>query len=559
MGRNLLKQSINKTVRDPWIIFAFVCMIVSVGFIFYPQFQTIITSFQSKESSGFTFQNFIEFFQKKRYTTALFNSLQVVVYSTLLATVLAVPLAYLFSKFDFRFKNTTLTLITMASSSPPFLGAYAWVILLGRYGVLNKIIESWFHYDLNWKLRGEAGVVWVIIWLIFPLVFLLSYDSFSGQDPSLKEASMSLGANKRKTLWKVEVPLAMPGIITGLFMAALAAFSDFGTPAIIGGEFPVMPTLVYSEFVSEVGGNLHMASAVGVIMILVASVALMIQRYLLAKKTYASVSAKRSVLVKPSKGMKAVIVTYITAILTMSFLPHVTLLVVSLMKWKWGVLTNQFTIVNYVNLFKSHLAPVGVSFFLGSMSTILDIIFGVGIAYLIVRKRYKFISSFVNISMMVPYIIPGTVLAIGFIVVFNKPPIILTGTWIILVLVSFIRKLPFSIKSSESSLYLVHKALEDAALMCGARPFTAFKDVTFKLMIGGVISGATLSFLQIMTELSSTLILYRPPWVTMPVVIFQNAMTAGADFGISAAMGVVLMTCIYIPLLLVNKNSRKKA
>jgi iron(III) transport system permease protein len=558
MGGNLLKQSINKTVRDPWIIFAFVCMIVSVGFIFYPQLQTIITSFQSKEGSGFTFQNFIEFFQKKRYTTALFNSLQVVVYSTLLATALAVPLAYLFSKFDFRFKNTTLTLITMASSSPPFLGAYAWVILLGRYGVLNKIIESWFHYDLNWKLRGEAGVVWVIIWLIFPLVFLLSFDSFSGQDPSLKEASMSLGANKRKTLWRVEIPLAMPGIITGLFMAALAAFSDFGTPAIIGGEFPVMPTLVYSEFVSEVGGNLHMASAVGVIMILVASVALMIQRYLLAKKTYASVSAKRSVLVKPGKGMKAVIVTYISAILCMSFLPHVTLLVVSLMKWKWGVLTNQFTIVNYVNLFKSHLAPVGVSFFLGSMSTILDIIFGVGIAYLIVRKRYKFISSFVNISMMVPYIIPGTVLAIGFIVVFNKPPIILTGTWIILVLVSFIRKLPFSIKSSESSLYLVHKALEDAALMCGAKPFTAFKDVTFKLMIGGVISGATLSFLQIMTELSSTLILYRPPWVTMPVVIFQNAMTAGADFGISAAMGVVLMTCIYIPLLLVNKNSRKR-
>ncbi|WNR45354.1 ABC transporter permease [Paenibacillus roseipurpureus] len=558
MGGNLLKQSINKTVRDPWIIFAFVCMIVSVGFIFYPQLQTIMTSFQNKEGSGFTFHNFIEFFQKKRYTTALINSLQVVFFSTLLASALALPLAYLFSKFDFRFKNTTLTLITMASSSPPFLGAYAWVILLGRYGVLNKIIDSWFHYDLNWKLRGEAGVVWVIIWLIFPLVFLLSYDSFSSQDPSLKEASMSLGANKRKTLWRVEVPLAMPGVITGLFMAALAAFSDFGTPAIIGGEFPVMPTLVYSEFVSEVGGNLNMASAVGVIMILVASVALMIQRYLLAKKTYASVSAKRPLLVKASKGMKAVIGLYIGAIISMSFLPHLTLLVVSLMKWKWGILTNQFTLDNYVNLFKSHLAPIGVSFMLGSMSTLLDVIFGVGIAYLIVRKRYKFISSFVNISMMVPYIIPGTVLAIGFIVVFNKPPVILTGTWIILVLVSFIRKLPFSIKSAESSLYLVHKALEDAALMCGARPFTAFKDITFKLMIGGVISGATLSFLQIMTELSSTLILYRPPWVTMPVVIFQNAMTAGADFGISAAMGVVLMTCIYVPLLLVNKSSRKK-
>ncbi|TVY08130.1 ABC transporter permease [Paenibacillus cremeus] len=552
---NLVKQSFNKTVRDPWIIFALICMVVSLGLIFYPQLQTIVTSFQT-DNGGLTLQHYVEFFQKSRYTTALFNSLQVVVFSTVLAALLAIPLAYLFSKYDFRFKNTTLTLITMATSSPPFLGAYAWVIVLGRYGVLNKIVDSWFDYDLNWKLRGEAGVVWVIIWLIFPLIFLLSYDSFSGQDPSLKEASMSLGANKRKTFWTVEIPLAMPGVITGLFMAALAAFSDFGTPAIIGGEFPVMPTLVYNEFVSEVGGNLHMASAVGVIMIIVSSVALMIQRYLLAKKTYASVSAKKAKRVKPSKKVAVLIGLYIASIISMSFLPHVTLLIVSLLKWKWGILTNQFTLVNYVNLFKSHLTPIGVSFFLGSMSTILDIIFGVGIAYLIVRKRYKFISNFVNIAMMVPYIIPGTVLAIGFIVVFNKPPVILTGTWIILVLVSFIRKLPFSIKSSESSLYLVHKALEDAALMCGAKPFTAFKDITFKLMIGGVISGATISFLQIMTELSSTLILYRPPWETMPVVIFQNAMTAGADFGISAAMGVVLMLCIYIPLLLVNKRSR---
>jgi len=92
--------------------------------------------------------------------------------------------------------------------------------------------------------------------------------------------------------------------------------------------------------------------------------------------------------------------------------------------------------------------------------------------------------------------------------------------------------------------------------MCGARPLRAFTDITLRLMIGGVISGATLSFLQIMTELSSTIILYRAPWITMPIIIFQNALTAGGDFGISAAMGVVLMVCIYVPLTLVNRKTR---
>lgn len=550
------KHSIKTKLKDPWIIFSIVCILISILLIIVPQIQIILASIKTQDGK-FTFDNYVQFFTQGRYQRAFFNSAKVTFYSTAIATIVAVPLAYLLSRYEFKGRNAILTSITMATASPPFLGAYAWIILLGRYGALNRLVFWLTGYDMNWGIRGGGGVIWVTIWLVMPLIFLMTYDSFTGEDASHKEVAMSLGANRLKTFWTIEIPLAMPGILTGLLMAGLAAFSDFGTPAIIGGEFTVLPTLVYSEFVSEMGGNLSMASTAGMVMIIISTIALIGQRYSLARRTYAAVSVKKFQLMVPRKGVKTLTWIYITVVIVLSFMPHITLLIVSCMKWQWGILMGKFTLDNYAKLFSTQLTPIGVSFFLGIVATFLDFIFGIGIAYLIVRKKYKFISSFVNSMVMIPYVIPGTVLAVGYIMIFNKPPLLLTGTWVILVFSYFIRKLPYSVKSAESSLYQIHVALEEAAMISGAKPLRAFTDITFKLMMGGVISGATLSFLQIMTELSSTIILYRPPWVTMPVVIFQNALSSGADFGVSASMGVVLMACIYIPLYILNKKSRE--
>jgi len=481
--------------------------VISLGLIVIPQLSIFLSSLKGEDGS-FSLSNYSTFFTSYRYQIAFVNSIKVTILTTLFATLIAVPLAWLLARFQFKGRNAVVTLITMATASPPFLGAYAWIILLGRYGVVNKIIKALTGVQPTWGFYGGNAVIWVI---------------------------------------------------TGMLMAALAAFADFGTPAVIGGEFPLLPTAVYNEFVSEVGGNMGMASTVGIVMIFLSTIMLYAQRTILAKKTYAAVSVKRYTLAKPKKGTSAIIGVYVAVVLIMSFLPHVTLCVVSFMEWKYGVLMGNFTLSNYQKLFEQQLTPIWMTFALGLAATFLTLVFGIGIAYIIVRKRYKVISGFINSIIMVPYVIPGTVLAVGFIMIFNKEPLLLTGTWVILVLSYFIRKLPYLVKSAEASLYSVHRALEEAAMSSGATPLRSFKDITFPLMISGVISGATLSFLQIMTELSSTIILYRPPYVTMPVVIFENTMSSGADFGIAASMGVLLMLFVYIPLLLVNKVTRVKA
>jgi len=494
--------------------------------------------------------NFRAFLTRSRYVSAIKNSLIVAVGATALATILAVSLAYLFARYNFPGKQTMITLITMASISPPFLGGYAWRMLLGSQGVFTRLL------NLDFTIVGLHGVIWVINWLIFPLIFLMTYDSFTAIDNTLIESSMSLGADKRQTLFRVIIPLAMPGIITGVYLGLMTAFSDFGTPYVISLNLNVLPVLIYQQFMSEVGTNFPMASTGSVVMIAISSAILLAQRMYLASKSYASIAAKTIALINPSRRVKAGIVAYAVLLIFMAFVPHLTVIITSFLQWNAGIVQPVFTLGNYIRLFNLQISSIYVSLFLGITTTILNVIIGVAVAYIIVRKRFRVISNLINLLVMVPYIVPGTVLAIGFVMIFNRPPLLLTGTWMILVLAYFVRKLPYSVKTAEAVLYQIHPDLEEAAKSLGAKPTRSFFDVTFKLMIGGVISGATLSFLQIMTEISSTIILYRPPWKPMTAVIFENTTRAGSDFGVASAMTVILMLIVYVPLYFITKKTR---
>ena len=502
-------------------------------------------------SVQFGFANYKTFLTTHKYLDAIVNSLLIALISTAVAGFLGTMLAYLYARYKMPMTSAVISLVTMASVSPPFLGAYAWRMLLGSSGIINRAL------GLKWTIMGMHGVIWVIIWLIFPVVFLLSYDSFVSIDNSMRECSYSLGADRRKTLFRVELPLAIPGIVTGLYMAMMTAFTDFGTPYIISLDLNTLPVLIYKEFMSEVGGNSSIASTGSVVMVLLSSAILMAQRIYLAKRSYASIKTQQPSARMPTTRQKTGIAILTVVLIAMAFVPHITVLITSFFKWEAGILTSTLTWDNFSRLFKLNLNSIWVTLTTGAAATFLTFAVGIGIAYVIVKKRYPFFGQTLNLLVMVPYIIPGTVLAIGFILMFNQPPLVLTGTWLILVLAYFVRKLPYAVKSAESALYRIHPALEEAAKSLGAKPMKSFWDVTFPLMIGGVISGATLSFLQIMTEISSTIMLYRPPWKPMTAVIFENTMDAGADFGVASSMTVLLMLMLYVPLYFITTKTRK--
>ena len=476
--------------------------------------------------------------------SATVNSLLIALTSTGLAALIGVSLAYLITRYRVAGSTAIVFLVTMASVSPPFLGAYAWRLLLGRNGVVTNYL------GLDVSIVGLHGVIWVITWLVFPIIFLLSHSSFQSLDAGHIEAAESLGARPPRVRMTVEIPLALPGIITGLYLATMAALSDFGTPRIIGLDVNALPVLIYTSFLSEAGRNPALAATGSMVLITISSLFLMAQQIYLARRGFAVVSS-RALDRKPLSPIGHAAVLAATGIaLFMAFTPHLTVLVSSFMEWRVGLPTPNLTLANYTTMWRTGMGPAWVTLSLGIAGTVAATAIGLGIAYVIIRKRYRIIAPVLSLTVMMPYVIPGTVLGIGLIMMFNKAPVQLTGTWFILVLAYLIRNLPFTVKASEAALIRVHPALEEAAISLGARPLRVFVTITAPLVLAGAVTGATLTFLHIVTELSSTIVLYRPPWKPMTAVIFENTLV-DADFGVSAAQTILLMLIIYIPLYLI--------
>ena len=187
-------------------------------------------------------------------------------------------------------------------------------------------------------------------------------------------------------------------------------------------------------------------------------------------------------------------------------------------------------------------------------ATVVALALGAVLAYVVVRRSYRLLSPALGALVMAPFLIPGTVLAVGLIVAFNRPPLLLTGTPAILVLAYVIRKLPYALKAAEAGLYQVHPSLEEAALASGAGPARAFRDITARLIVPSLVSGGALTFLMSITELSATILLYSAAWTTMSVVIFQAALGLGGQFGVAASTAVVLIVSVCLPVYLVRRR-----
>lgn len=485
--------------------------------------------------------HYLDFFTRSETLSATVNSLIIALTSTALAALIGVSLAYFLARYQIAGSTAIVFLVTMASVSPPFLGAYAWRLLLGR----NGVVTTYLGYDVS--IVGLQGVIWVITWLVFPIIFLLSHSSFRSLDPGHIEAAESLGAEPSRVRFSIEIPLALPGIVTGLYLATMAALSDFGTPRIIGLDVNALPVLIYTSFLSEAGRNPALAATGSVVLISISSVFLMAQQLYLARRGFAVVSS-RSLDRKPLSPFRhALVLLAVGLALLMAFTPHLTVLVSSFLEWRVGLPRAIFTLANYSTMLKTGLDAAWVTLSLGIVGTLAATVLGLGIAYVIIRKQYRIIAPVLGLTVMMPYVIPGTVLGIGLIMMFNQAPLQLTGTWFILALAYLIRNLPFTVKASEAALRRVHPALEEAAISLGARPFRVFVSITAPLVLAGAVTGATLTFLHIVTELSSTIVLYRPPWKPMTAVIFENTLV-DADFGVSAAQTILLMLIIYIPL-----------
>lgn len=539
---------------DFWFWVKIFVVLVMLLFLIYP-FGTLITrSFFSEKVSGFTLENYARFFQKKYYYSTLGHSLFVSCVATLTTLVIGVPIAYLMSRYNIFAKKYIHILIIMSLMSPPFIGAYSWIMLFGRAGLITRFFSETFGIMLP-SIYGKLGIILVFTFKLFPYVYLYTQGAMGSIDSSLEEAAENLGSNKIRRLLTVTLPVIMPSIAAGAIMVFMTSLADFGTPMLIGEGYIVLPVLVYNEYMSEMGGNAHLASALSVIVVFCSTMVLLVQKYYLSRKNYVMTSMRPPKEVT-LKGIKRALATLPVAIVTLiGILPQIVVLVSSFIKTDFTGFIGGFSLDSYATIIKRLGTNIRNTFVFSSIAIIIIIVIGMLISYIIIRQK-GFTSNLMDLMIMFPYVIPGAVLGISLIVAFNKRPMMLTGTAAIIIIAYVVRKLPYTVRSGSAFLQQMDKSVEEASINLGVSPMKTFFSVTARLMVPGVLSGAILSWITCINELSSSVMLYGGKTSTISVAIYTEVVRN--SYGTAAALASILTVSTVVSLLIFLKVSKGK-
>ena len=204
--------------------------------------------------------------------------------TTITTLVVGVPIAYVMSRYNVWGKQFIHIFIIMSLMSPPFIGAYSWIMLFGRSGLVTNMFSQ-FGIHLP-SIYGKLGIILVFTFKLFPYVYLYTSGAMGSIDSSLEEAAENLGSNKLRRLWTITLPVVLPSIAAGAIMVFMTSLADFGTPMLIGEGYMVLPVLVYNEYMSEIGGNAHLASALSVVVVFCSTTVLLVQKHFVTKKNY---------------------------------------------------------------------------------------------------------------------------------------------------------------------------------------------------------------------------------------------------------------------------------
>jgi len=542
-----------KKMFDIWTLLYVAIFAAYAVFLLYPMYSILRNSVVG-EQGKLSLEWFVKFFSTKYYSVTLINSFNVTIWATVLTLIIGVPLAYFYNMFEIKGKGLIQVLIILCSMSAPFIGAYAWIQLLGRAGVVTKFIKSATGITIP-NIYGFNGILLVLTLQLFPLVFLYVSGALKNIDNSLLEASDNLGCSGIKRFFKVTVPLCMPTILAAALLVFMRAFADFGTPLLIGEGYRVFPVEIYNQFLGETGTNFSFAAAISVIAIIITAVFFLAQRFL--SKRYAfTMNALHPIERKKAKGLFNVFIHLFTYLVVgLSFLPQLYIVYQSFQNTSGKLFKPGYSLSSYQTSLKRMGDAIPNTFIIGGIALVAVVLIAIIIAYLVVR-RSNVVTSAIDTMSMLPHIIPGSVIGIALVMAFNRKPLVLTGTVAIMVIALCIRRLPYTIRSSVAILQQIPMTIEEASISLGASKMKTFFKITVPMMSNGIISGAIISWVSIITELSTAIILYNSRTITLTLAIY-TFVTRG-NYGYAAALATVLTAFTIISLLVYMKVSKSK-
>lgn len=537
--------------HDVWKLVSALILAMYALILIYPLFRLL------KESiivnGAFSLQGFKDFFRQSYYAKSILNSIKVSLAATAISLLIGVPLAYFYQMYEIKGKSVLQVLVILCSMSAPFIGAYSWIVLLGRNGIITRLFAK-IGIEIG-SIYGFSGILLVLSLQLFPLVFLYVCGALKNIDNSLLEASLNMGCSGIKRFFTVVIPLCMPTIIAATLLVFMRAFADFGTPLLIGEGYKTFPVIIYDAYFNETGGNHNFGAAVSVIGIFITAIIFLIQNWVSGKYKF-TMNAMHSIERKKVTGIKSFLMSaYCWIVVGLSFMPQIYVIYSSFQNTSGTLFTKGYSLKSYAYAFSHLKKAIPNTFIIGLIALGLVIVLAILIAYLVVRRN-NIANNVIDTVSMIPYIIPGSVVGIALVLAFNKRPLILTGTMVIMILALIIRRIPYTIRSSVAVLQQIPMSIEEASISLGASKLKTFFTITVPMMGNGIISGAILSWVTIITELSTAVILYNAKTVTLTLAVYTYV--SRGNYGVAAAYATILTLTTVISLLLYMKVTKNK-
>ncbi len=544
----------------PLFILLIPILFILLAYVLYPNLQILIQSFIKNQK--FTFANYQEFFNFKHPANleALWGSVYISLLSVLFSAMVGVPLAYLFTHYQFPGRNIFAAIAVLPIVLPPLVGVLSFLFLFGESGILPRALQALFRLkSVPFSIDGAVAILVVHTYTLYVYFYLFTSTAFNQQDVSVIEAAKNLGAGRWMILRKIILPLLTPAIGGASLLVFMTSMASFSAPFIFGGGIRILSTEIYN---SKLNGEMELAITQSVILAAISIIFLFLLRWYSNRRQYAGTGKGVRLQPKPiTKGWARYLLGFLgIGLVVLLILPHLTVLLISFVKngtWTWQTLPQVYTLDNYTNLFRDPkvIEPISNSIKMATLATAANLVFGVAAAYLLVMKKFAG-KKIVEAITMLPWAIPGTVVAIGLIITFNRAgPLtagqILVGTFWILPLAYFIRNLPLVFRSTFATLQQFEISLEESARNLGASWFFTFRKVIFPLIAPGVISGALLAFVLAIGEFVSSILLYN--YSNRPVSVEIISQLRIFNLGSAAAYSVFLILLIGMVLILSNR------
>ena len=517
-----------------WLFFG-AFMLYPLGYVFSNALFT---------ADGFSLIFFKLMLSSPNYVAILANSINLGLAVTLFTTLLSLPLAFLLVRYEFPGKGLLNGLILIPLVLPPFVGAIGMRQLLARFGSINLLLlqTGVIHQPIDWLGSGFWGVLILEVLHLYPIMYLNLAAALANVDPSLEEAARNMGASGFKLFRTVTFPLMLPGYFAGAIIVFIWAFTDLGTPLVF--DYRELIAVQIFNMVSDLHQN-PMGYAFVVAVMLLTIFFFYLSKRLIGGRRYEMLARGHvtSSVQTASPALTVMIYGVVLVISAVALIPHLGVFLTSIAsRWFLTVLPTEFTFRFYREVF-SHdltLSSIRNSLLLSCLSTLVDIILGVTIAYLLARKRLPGRDVLDTLAML-PLALSGLVLAFGYLAAFSATPLDARINPVPLLVVAYsVRRLPYMVRAAYAGFQQSSVALEEAAMNLGASPIKTLYQITFPLVFANLVAGAVLSFSFAMLEVSDSLVLalkeeYYP--ITKAIYALLNRITDGPY--IASAMGML--------------------